>query len=194
MAGAEISGGRGDNDTSSRQRTPNLASAPEVVQLAGRLGLGPARGTHPLSGNGASCLGVGIAIVLLGPGIGLVSGAYGLMLTTLGAVCLIVAVSLVPLALLFERRRANQGPQLHLFDGGMVIARFGEVITCPWSDVRLVGYTYSAVAGGQGTTRPATGTRLEHVDGRRLCSLGRRLPSEDIIRIAAAGGARTAQA
>ncbi|MCC9308116.1 hypothetical protein LN042_13640 [Kitasatospora sp. RB6PN24] len=174
-----------------QKATVGRAGAHEVAQLAGRLGFGPARGSRALGGDGLGCLALGVAIVLLAPGVGLTAGPYGPAVTALGAIFLAAAVSLVPLALALRRRRADRTPRLHLFEGGMILTRSGEVTAHRWSDVRLVEYTYTSVAGGQGSTRRATGTRLEHVDGRTLCSLGSGRLSDEVTRIAVEGGART---
>ncbi|MEU0598067.1 hypothetical protein ABZ484_07380 [Streptomyces sp. NPDC006393] len=163
----------------------------DVTRLAERCDFGAPRGTHTLGGGDVGCLGLGLAIVLLPPGIGLVAGPYGAAVTALGAAFLAVAVALVPLTLRHESRRDDRIPRLYLFDRGIVLTRPPEIAACPWTDIRLVEHTQSTPIGQGGATLTVNRVRLEHVDGGALCSMGASAPLDEIARIALAGGAHT---
>ncbi|WP_159007041.1 hypothetical protein [Streptomyces sp. NRRL S-813] len=163
----------------------------DVMQLAQRFDFGAPRGTRALGGGDVGCLDLGLAVVLLPPGIGLVAGPYGAAVTGLGAAFLAIAVALVPLTLRHVTRRDDRIPRLHLFDRGIVLTRPPEIAACPWTDIRLVEHTQSAAIGQGGATLTVNRLRLEHIDGGVLCSMGASAPLDEIACIAIAGRAHT---
>lgn len=164
------------------------ATARDVADLARRSGLGAARGTHALGG-GAGCWSPLLAVVLLGPGIGLVAGPDGPATTGLGAALLAVAVAVVLLTLRHTRRHRDRVPRLHLFDGGGILTRASGITAFPWGDIRLVEYAHSASTAQGSGTRTSHRLRLDHADGRTLCSVDADFPGAGIARLALAGGA-----
>jgi hypothetical protein len=167
------------------------ATARSAAELAERVGFGAPRGTHALGGGDPGCLMVGLAVVLLPPGIGLTAGSYRAGVTALGAVFLAMAVALVVLTPIVLKSRDGRIPRLHLYDGGLVLSRPEGIAACPWSEVRVVEYTKSTAVGQGGNVITVNRLRLEHIDGEALCSLGPAAPIAEISRLALAGGART---
>lgn len=168
--------------------TGGPATARDVADLAQQLGFGAARGTHALGG-GAGCWSPLLATVLLGPGIGLVAGPDGPATTSLGAALLAVAVAVVPLTLRHARHHRDRVPRLHLFDGGGVLTQASEITAFPWGDIRLIEYAHSASTAQGSGTQTFQRLRLDHADGRTLCSVNADFPGAGIAHIALASGA-----
>jgi hypothetical protein len=189
--------GSGPTDAGGAAGTPRAGDAgtrvtpPQVTQLAERSGFGELHATHAVGGGDLGCLSLGLAVVLLGPGIGLAAGSYGPAVTALGAAFLALAVTLVPLTLYHLKRSDARIPRVYLFDGGVILTRPKGIAACPWSDLRVAEYTTSVPVGQGGATTTVNRLRLDHADGTTLLSTGAALPTDEIVRIAIAGGART---
>ncbi|MFI0941630.1 hypothetical protein [Streptomyces sp. NPDC021020] len=176
----------------------------EVVRLAERHGFGAAHGSVALGGGDAGCAAVALAVALLPPGIGLLAGPFGPVAASVGATLVMAGVAVPVLAFGYERRRDSRIPRLHLFDGGLVIgypparpsdpSRPEGFAVLPWSDVRVVERVHTTTVGQGGSVQQVWRLELHVRGGPLLCSLGDTHRGAQVLRLALAGGADTADA
>ncbi|WP_052488539.1 hypothetical protein [Streptomyces sp. 150FB] len=171
--------------------TNSPAALREVARIAEERGFGEARGVHVLGGGDVGCVSVGLALLLLIPGVGILIGPYGTVATTVAIALLAVAVALPFIAFRYEAHRDNRIPRLHVLDGGMIITHPTRITAYAWPQIRVVERVDSVAIGQGGSSQNFYRLQLFEVGGDVLCSMGQAFDTVTIVRLAIAGGART---
>lgn len=149
-----------------------------AFEAAGRHGLGEHVTTENLGSRirGLGCVSAMVALVLLPPGIGLLSGPGGATTKVVAALLVVLGVALPVGGIRIEGRLTHRDTRLHVFDGGLVVTGHDRTVPCAWPDLRIEERTEHGTYGSAGHGFTAHWLHLS-AHGVFLCRLNANNPA-----------------
>ncbi|MER6527973.1 hypothetical protein [Streptomyces sp. NPDC001508] len=128
------------------------AARDRAFEAAAHQGLGEHVTTVNLGSRirGLGCVSAMVGLVLLPPGIGLLSGPGGATTKTVAVMLVVLGIALPVCGLRVEGRLTHRDTRLYVFDRGLVVTDHDRIVPCAWPDLRIEERTVHGTYGSAG--------------------------------------------